>query len=488
MRRRTVLSAAGAAVLGAAAPPTAARADYSTTVNPSTTWGTWQGWGTSLCWWGKAYGDRDDLADVFFTTNSVSYNGSSLPGLGLNIVRYNAGACTTNAINGESMVVSPNISATRQMDGYWLDWNSTDPSTSSWDWYVDSNQRNLLWKARDRGANYFELFSNSPMWWMCVNHNPSGSDDGSSDNLQSWNHQQHAVYLATIAKYAHDNWGFSFTSVEAFNEPMSNWWTATGTQEGCHFDVATQATVIGYLRSELDSRGLTGATLAASDETSYDLARSTWESLGSTAQGQVGKVNVHGYQYELGRRDLLYNDVHGAGKVLWNSEYGEGDGTGLRLAKNLTLDFRWLHPTAWVYWQALDGDGWGLIQADEEAGTVGAVNTKYYVLAQFARHIRPGMSIMDGGEDDTVAAYDASAKRLVLVTTNYGTAQTITYDLSRFSTVGGGSGGVVPRWTTQTGGGDAYTYRTDTYLSGKGFSCAFAANTVQTFQIDNVVL
>lgn len=491
MRRRTVLSAAGMAAVGAgvaAVAPSVARADYSTTVNPSTTWGTWEGWGTSLCWWGKAYGNRDDFADIFFTTKSVPYNGSNLPGLGLNIVRYNAGACTTNSINGDSMVVSPNIMPSRQMDGFWLNWFSSNPSSSSWDWSADANQRSLLAKAKARGVNHFELFSNSPMWWMCYNHNPSGSPDGTTDNLQSWNYQQHALYLATIAKYAHDRWGIDFTSVEALNEPISDYWTATGTQEGCHFDVSTQATVIEYLRSELDSHGLPHVMVAASDETSYDLARSTWESLGSTAQSKIAKVNVHGYQYEGGRRDLLYDDVHAAGKVLWNSEYGEADGTGLRLAKNLTLDFRWLHPTAWVYWQVLDGGGWGLIQADENAGTVGAVNTKYYVLAQFTRHIKPGMTIIDGGEANTVAAYDHAAKRLVLVTTNYDAAQTITYDLSRFRVAGGGSGGLVPRWTTATGGGDAYAYRADTYLSGKTFSCAFGANTVQTFQIDNVTM
>lgn len=27
------------------------------------------------------------------------------------------------------------------------------------------------------------------------------------------------------AKYAHDHWGFEFGSVDAFNEPNSNWWT-----------------------------------------------------------------------------------------------------------------------------------------------------------------------------------------------------------------------------------------------------------------------
>ena len=33
----------------------------------------------------------------------------------------------------------------------------------------------------------------------------------------------------------------------------------------------------------------------------------------------------------------------------------------MSLASNLNLDMRWLHPTAWVYWQVLDGGGWGLV-------------------------------------------------------------------------------------------------------------------------------
>jgi hypothetical protein len=45
---------------------------------------------------------------------------------------------------------------------------------------------------------------------------------------------------------------------------------------------------------------------------------------------QVAKVNVHGYQYEGGRRDLLYTAVHSDGKALWNSEYGEDDASGAK--------------------------------------------------------------------------------------------------------------------------------------------------------------
>jgi len=43
-------------------------------------------------------------------------------------------------------------------------------------------------QAQVRGANTFQMFSNTPVWWMCKNHNPCGSDIGAEDNLQTWNH------------------------------------------------------------------------------------------------------------------------------------------------------------------------------------------------------------------------------------------------------------------------------------------------------------
>jgi galactan endo-1,6-beta-galactosidase len=461
-----------------------ARADYTTRIDPAASYGSWEGWGTSLAWWANTFGDRDDVADLLFTLGGGSWGGQSVPGLGLTVVRYNAGGSSAEAAFGAVMQVSPNIPAFKQIQGYWLDWGSSDPGSPSWNWWVDANQRSMLWKARDRGATRFELFSNSPMWWMLYDHNPSGASKGSSTNLQAWNEQQHALYLATIAQVAHQDWGIDFTSVEPFNEPSADWWTATGTQEGCHFDVATQGRIIDALRAQLDQRGLGFIAVAASDENGYDDARRTWGALPAASRAHVGRVNVHGYQYGGGRRDLLASAV--AGKGLWNSEYGESDASGLSLASNVNLDLRWLHPTAWVYWQALDYGGWGLIQADGSDGWLGPVNPKYYVLAQFSRHIRPGMRLIDGGEANTVAAYDPVARTLVIVTTNYGNAQWINYDLSAFQNVGGRAG-QVRRWATSTrDGGERYGQHDDTTLQGKRFWSWFDANTVQTFEIQNV--
>jgi galactan endo-1,6-beta-galactosidase len=90
--------------------------------------------------------------------------------------------------------------------------------------------------------------------------------------------------------------------------------------------------------------------------------------------------------------------------------------------------------------------------------------------------------------DLAVAAYDANARRLVIVAANTGAAQTLTFDLSGFTGVTGGTNGAVPRSSTETAGsGDRYTRREGTTLSGKTLRVPFAEGQVQTFQIDGVV-
>ena len=490
IRRRTLLTATGGALLGSALVPAGtAHADATIAVNPGTTYGAWEGWGTSLAWWANVFGARDDFADLFFTTKSVPYGGRTLPGLGLNIARYNLGACSWNTVNGESMVESPNIPAFKQIEGFWQDWRNEDPASSAWDWTADANQRAMLVKATQRGA-VSELFANSPMWWMCSNHNPSGAANG-GNNLQTWNYRQHAAHLAAVAARARSDWGVSFATVDPFNEPASTWWTATGKQEGCHMDPSVQAAVLPHLRAELDKRGLTGIRIAASDETNYDTARATWSSFGSSTKALVAQVNVHGYQGAGGRRDLLHTDVVTAsGKKLWNSETGDSDGTGLTMARNLCYDFRWLHPTAWCYWQVMDPTaGWAMIAYDPATLQPTTIQPKYYVMAQFSRHIRPGMTILDTGVSYAVAALDRTARRLVIVAVNTATTpQTLTFDLSRFTTVTGGTGGLVPRWNTVTGGGDQYRAYSDLRLTGKSVSVPFAAGAVQTLQVDGVTI
>jgi galactan endo-1,6-beta-galactosidase len=133
----------------------------------------------------------------------------------------------------------------------------------------------------------------------------------------------------------------------------------------------------------------------------------------------------------------------------------------------------------------------GLIKSDypdptRRTGTLGPVANKYFVLAQYTRHIRPNMAIIDSGDQANVAAYDATNRRLVLVTVCGDSPRRITYDLSRFATVGGG----IRSWVTDADPaghiGRQYTPVIGVSLRGKQFAVDLPAHTVQTFEIDNV--
>lgn len=125
-------------------------ADQTTTISNAASYGTWQGWGVSLAWWAAKFGTRDDLADIFFTTKSTTFNGVSVPGLGFNVVRYNAGACSWNTVSGSTMVASPKITSSRQISGFWKDWNSADPTCKS----VASNSDAMICNEIHRSSKF----------------------------------------------------------------------------------------------------------------------------------------------------------------------------------------------------------------------------------------------------------------------------------------------------------------------------------------------
>ncbi|MFJ4966682.1 glycoside hydrolase [Streptomyces sp. NPDC088729] len=500
--RRTLLAATGAALLSGAFTAGTARADSTIVVDPSKSYGTWEGWGTSLAWWAKVFGGdpvhADLFADLFFTDKSVTYRGKTLPGLGLTLARYNLGACGWNTVrlaDGRTVRMDPGrIPWHKQIGGYWLD--PGDTGSPVWDWNADPAQRAMLLKATQRGARS-ELFANSPMWWMTDSLNPSGATASKKNNLGPAHYRSHASGMAAVALHARENWGVDFASVEPFNEPSSgNWWTGfAGAQEGCFMTPQVQEGVLPLLREELDSRGLTTTKISASDEATVDTAISTWQALGSEARALVDRVNVHGYQGAGGDRAELHRlVVADAGKGLWNSETGTAAADGFTMAQFLLNDLHALHPTGWAYWQPLDTHReWAMIQytvndpADPSKGVTlsDTVNPKYHVMAQFSRHIRPGMTMLHTGVPHAAAALDEETGRLVIVVANNGPRTDMTFDLSRFTTAAGGANGAVPRWNT--GVGEAYVRREAT-VREKKVTIPINAKCVQTLEVQGVAV
>jgi galactan endo-1,6-beta-galactosidase len=141
-------------------------------------------------------------------------------------------------------------------------------------------------------------------------------------------------------------------------------------------------------------------------------------------------------------REALRHSV--AGKRLWASEFGNNDGGGMVLAQTIVEDINFLRPTAWVYWQVLEpASAWGLVNgnfakdaADPNTGAPTWAYYTHYFMAQFTRFLRPGQQVLGSSDNNSIVAYDAAKRQLVIITLNYKTAQPIIYDLSNLQAVG----------------------------------------------------
>lgn len=446
-----VLSVLAILFLAAAMPTFCARAQQDSLpipaikVDPNENLGTWEGWGSSLAWWARAIGgtaNADYYADLIYTTKTTD----GYPGLGLNIVRYNVGG---GGIEQPKENKGPKLQWQMDIHGYWTDPNKTDPK--SWDWSVDENQRSMMEKARARGANRFEMFSDSPMWWMNSNRSTSGSDTG-GDCLAPENYDRFTFYLASVARYAADHWGVKFDSVEPFNEPSADWWKYPGRQEGCHFDIATQQKITESLRRALDRARLNRVVVAAADENNMDAALNTWNSYSAANRGLLGLFNVHGYSngtapYRGPNRGELRRVV--GTKRFWQSEYGDGDASGYAMAQSIIRDVKELRPNAWVYWQPVEPDapeyGWGLMNASyvdthdnpsSKRTPLVRVNRKFYVYGQFTRFVHSGYQLIGIDDRDAIAAYDRGSRVLAVVKVTGEAPTETTLNISRFSVVG----------------------------------------------------
>jgi O-glycosyl hydrolase len=432
----------GAGDGGSCVPPTASGGEVDVSVDASTTLQVFEGWGTSLCWFGNVVGgfadeNRNAIADRLFDPEA---------GLGLNVVRYNIG--------GGDAPGHDHMGAGKEMPGF------KASATSDYDWNADENQRWMLDAARLRiPAEQFiaEAFSNSPPYWMTVSGCASGATDA-GNNLRSDQYDAFAAYLSEVVLHFKNTWGVDFRTLEPFNEAASDFWRANGGQEGCGFDRTSQSQLIGLLRTSLDARGLTGVGIAASDETSIDVAVDTYNALSGAARAQIVQINTHAYSGS--RRAELRALAARDNKRLWSSEV-DGSGApapfdvfphnhadivpGLDLAQRIIRDLKELQPHAWVFWQAVENEdaqtslnkNWGLLHTDFSGGDQShAVTKKYHAFAQYTRAIRPGYRQIEAGHTDAVAFFGDGA--LVIVQRNAGQADAVyEYDLSSFSSVGG---------------------------------------------------
>lgn len=406
--RRRWLTATGLAAASLIQPGRAADANTPApwNVDPAEVWTPrFVGWGTSLAWWARVVGafpdeiQSDLLARVFGAND----------GLQLNIVRYNIG--------GGENPQHKFLSYRAAVEGY----RTRD---GQWNWAADANQRKVMLKARELGANFFEAFSNSPPWWMTKSGSVTGDREGRG-NLPDEQIAPFTEYLAKVAVQFRDKAGLEFDTLTPLNEPLGSWWKFGNRQEGCVIPPAQQAKLLPATRTALDRHGLrsrvTGPETNRVTHALRALAgwrRDTWES--------VSHLNTHTYHAEKCGDLLSLATKHD--KDIWVSEYGDGDGSGRKLARRIITDLRELRARAWIYWQAMDQRGWGLIShsafgdrkrppTEEEMSRFSFPN-KFHVMRQFTTHLRPGCRIVASSIPNSLAGFDPRTRALSLIILN----------------------------------------------------------------------
>ncbi len=178
------------------------------------------GFGASDAWScqfvGKNWPDvkKNQLADWLFSTNMENNNPK---GIGLNIWRFNIGG--GSAEQGGSSGIGDE----------WRRAESFMTSNGEYDWSKQQGQRWFLKAAKQRGAEHFIGFVNSPPIALTKN-GKAYSSNRQQFNLPADNYEPFANYLADIVVKTKENDGIEFNYISPFNEPQWDW--TDGGQEG----------------------------------------------------------------------------------------------------------------------------------------------------------------------------------------------------------------------------------------------------------------
>lgn len=401
-------------------------------LNNKSPFGTFDGWGTSICWWGHHLGENltDEQLD-----NAVKALYDEEEGLGLNIARYNIGG-------GDD----PEHHHQRVDDG--RDMPGLTDANGNWNLENDLGQIKALQVAVKYGADTVEAFSNSPPYYMTESGCSSGNHDAGENNLPDDKFDDFADYLAEAVLRIQKEYGVKFDTLEPFNESDTNYWGYGGWQEGCHFDVEDHSALIMEVRKALDERGLYDVGVAAADETNvWRMGENIANVYTDEAVDTLVQVNTH--SYSVGDYNHTRNAALEAGKPLYMTEV-DGDGSiggeasgnmgpALWFANKITEDIRGLEPNAWVMWQATaiayDGEAkdsgyWNICSIDKETGEVNKYK-KYYAYMQFTKFIRPGDTLVKTDYNNIVSAINEEEGKVVFVITNTDTAKkTYRFDMA----------------------------------------------------------
>lgn len=464
--------------------------------------GIFEGWGTSLCWYGNRIGGSEKT-----TAEAAKYMYNADTGLGLNIIRYNVGG-------GDDPSHDHIRRSDSKMPGYWSNYNE-QTGEFDYDFTQDENQRNVLLKSIEECPDMLvEMFSNSAPYFMTRSGCTSGTNDSISSNITIDKMDEFAEYMATVVKHYVDE-GINVVSVEPMNEPSNGWNVGYYgvKQEGCSIlRGEEQSAIILAMDSAMEKYGLSDLILSGVDEMGPSATLQAAKKMSEEAYSKLDRLNTH--TYSTGQSGKLKDQAAEDGKTLWMSESDNGGtkgtnagemGAALNFASQITYDLNNLQPSAWIMWQAIgsycdvnneydpdtlsqhdvDTNGfWGVCFADMNTESV-VLTKKYYGFGQYTRYIRPGDTLISTEDYHTTAAYNEEDEQLKIVVYNTSEAdREVSYDLSAFAKTGTTADVIRTSGDMQTG--ENWAKLDSVSVENSKLNVTLKGNSITTFVVNGV--
>lgn len=388
---------------------------------------TFEGFGTSTCWWAQTIEDpvlREEIAKALF---------SDTQGLGLDIVRYNIGG--GEADNPDTRIGDPS----RRTESFYV--YDEEKGEYVYDFTRDENARAFLDLAIEYGAKEVILFCNSPHFSMTRTGHASGGFTENTSNLPEENYDEFVDYLLTIADWFVKE-GYPVTYISPINEPQWSWGGEWVGQEGCHYEPQEAVALLEKFALEMIERdtpyGLSGVETGQLSWWYNDYLFKFFEN--ETLNSYCDTFAGHSYWLDGNKTDKeVFGNTfkaHFPDKKFEMSEWCELPLTidshtidsGLHMASVMIEDLTLLNAVSWQSWTAFNGDG----VLYEEDGELKMYN-RYYAYKQFSDFITPGMTrvkVFDDigfNEDILKVAFTDSEKTVLVIVNNSGTEEEIRF-------------------------------------------------------------
>ncbi len=476
-----------------------------------------EGFGTSIGWWGNRVGYSDELAqqaaELFFSED----------GLGLDIVRYNVGGGDDPAHNHVTRSDSklPCFAVPTYNEDGTLKRDENGDVEYTYNWDNDKNQMNVLRRIKEQNPNvHIEGYTNSPPWFMAktgcsgggtVHMASNGTDvDYIEENLDPSNYDNFATFLGDVTEHMSEI-GLPFDSYSPMNEPCPDtayWGENSQKQEGNLVAQGEhQSGIIVALKNEYKKRGI-NTLVAGADETDATLAANGYNKLTDEAKAALDRIDTHTYGFWKSTNDraAVKKAALAAGKPLWMSE-DDWSWAFWGLADQIRDDLNIMQAGAWCMWDIIDRhkdakfvapDGstpekdaafdpteglWGVGMADHDNETILLAN-KYYAFGQYSRYVHPGDTLI-ASSNETFAAYNKKSGDIKIVLSNDSdTDRKYSFDLSAFTNVGAA---VTEIRSNNLKGSDAEHWKEisgEAKISGKTLDVTSKAGTITTFVVN----